>query len=195
MAKVAAVFAVIVCSIVVLHGASANPFGYPAHSTDCPGKCAHKVQPVTLVETSPAFRPASHLEFLEIFLDCFNTLRIPLRKYPAYLSGLFPEDAETKCFLRCVAIKLGVYCDEAGADIERHCLQFGLGQCCEQFKSQHELCLQQNSVPCPDRCTAAYKQELCFQEPIAKYLDYHFHQFVGSLHHAKGSNSLSLLHP
>ncbi|XP_035897326.1 uncharacterized protein LOC118505522 [Anopheles stephensi] len=189
-----------------------------------PHKCGHKVHPVSVVQhhpvvplvhhpvvqhhpepvavpvevvkhTSASFRPASFLELLEIVLDCFNTLRIPLQRFPSYMSGIFPDDPETKCFLRCVAIKLGVYCDEAGADLDRHCVQFGLGECCENFANRHLVCLQQNSIPCPDRCTAAYKQELCFQEPIAKYLDYHFHELVGLLHQAKCSHDLKMLHP
>uniref|UniRef100_A0A182VZ31 Odorant-binding protein 11 n=1 Tax=Anopheles minimus TaxID=112268 RepID=A0A182VZ31_9DIPT len=180
-------------------------------------KCGHKVHPVVqhhhpvvplvhhhepvavpvevVKHTSASFRPASFLELMEIVLDCFNTLRIPLQRFPSYLSGIFPEDPETKCFLRCVAIKLGVYCDEAGADLDRHCVQFGLGECCENFANRHLVCLQQNTLPCPDRCTAAYKQELCFQEPIAKYLDYHFHELVGLLHQAKCSHDLKMLHP
>nr|ADQ01708.1 odorant binding protein 11 [Anopheles funestus] len=152
--------------------------------------------PVDVVKhTSSSFRPASFLELFEIVLDCFNTLRIPLQRFPSYMSGIFPDDAETKCFLRCVAIKLGVYCDEAGADLDRHCVQFGLGECCENFSNRHLVCLQQNSLPCPDRCTAAYKQELCFQEPITKYLDYHFHELVGLMHQAKCSHDLKMLHP
>ncbi|XP_058129337.1 uncharacterized protein LOC131284194 [Anopheles ziemanni] len=188
--------------------ASANP--YFAHNTPCPHKTCNKLQPlvpverlpvptvpvqVEVVNTSPSYRPASFLELVEIVLDCFNTLRIPLHRFPSYLTGIFPDDPETKCFLRCMAIKLGVYCDETGADLDRHCLQFGLGECCDNFVNRHLTCLQQNSGPCPDRCTAAYKQELCFQEPIAKYLDYHFQQLVGLLHQAKCSHNLPMLHP
>uniref|UniRef100_A0A182QAN1 Odorant-binding protein 11 n=1 Tax=Anopheles farauti TaxID=69004 RepID=A0A182QAN1_9DIPT len=204
-----------IVAIVFVASSSAFHVGVPP----CPNKCGHKGhavpivphlpisahhpivphhvhEPVEIVQhTSSSFRPASFLEVLEIVLDCFNTLRIPLQRFPSYLSGVFPEDPETKCFLRCVAIKLGVYCDENGADLDRHCIQFGLGECCENFANRHLVCLQQNSIPCPDRCTAAYKQELCFQEPIAKYLDYHFQQQVGLLHQAKCSHDLKMLHP
>ncbi|XP_053669802.1 uncharacterized protein LOC128720172 [Anopheles nili] len=195
---------IVVASVVV---ACVGAFFVPTVPT-CPNKCCNKLQPVPVVQhhlpvpvqvevhqTSPSYRPASFLELTEIVLDCFNTLRIPLQRFPSYLSGNFPDDAETKCFLRCMAIKLGVYCDETGADLDRHCLQFGLGECCENFANRHLVCLQQNSLPCPDRCTAAYKQELCFQEPIAKYLDYHFQQLVGLLHQAKCSHDLKMLHP
>ncbi|XP_052863381.1 general odorant-binding protein 99a-like [Anopheles cruzii] len=169
--------------------------GHHENQVETHSKCSNKLHPVSVGDANPTYRPASYSEFLEVLLDCFNTLRIPLQRFPAYLAGLFPEDAETKCLLRCVAIKLGVYSDETGADLERHCLQFGLGECCDAFAQRHALCLQQNSVPCPDRCTAAYKQELCFQEPMAKYMDFHFNDFVAQMHKVKCSHNMPMLHP
>ncbi|KFB42076.1 AGAP002189-PA-like protein [Anopheles sinensis] len=146
-----------------------------------------------LVQNVPAqstFIVSDFLQFMQTAVTCFNKLRIPEERFPLYLAGVFPNCPETQCFVRCLSANLNLYCDETGSDIDRHYLQYGLGQDYQCFRQKAEQCLASNTVPCNDPCESAYKQELCFLEEYRKYVDGNLNSLIAAVGVEKAGNSV-----
>uniref|UniRef100_A0A182VYC8 Uncharacterized protein n=1 Tax=Anopheles minimus TaxID=112268 RepID=A0A182VYC8_9DIPT len=135
------------------------------------------------------FIVSDFLQFLQTAVTCFNKLRIPEERFPLYLAGVFPNCPETQCFVRCLSANLNLYCDETGSDIDRHYLQYGLGQDYNCFRQKAEQCLAANTSPCNDPCEAAYKQELCFLEEFRKYVDSNMNSLIAAVAVEKTENN------
>uniref|UniRef100_A0A182PD49 Odorant-binding protein 14 n=1 Tax=Anopheles epiroticus TaxID=199890 RepID=A0A182PD49_9DIPT len=140
-----------------------------------------KHQPQLPVPAASTFIVSDFLQFLQTASTCFNKLRIPEERFPLYLAGVFPNCPETQCFVRCLSANLHLYCDETGSDIDRHYLQYGLGQDYNCFRQKAEQCLAANTSPCNDPCEAAYKQELCFLDEYRKYVDTHMNSLIAAV--------------
>uniref|UniRef100_A0A182WZH6 Uncharacterized protein n=1 Tax=Anopheles quadriannulatus TaxID=34691 RepID=A0A182WZH6_ANOQN len=133
------------------------------------------------VPATSTFIVSDFLQFLQTAVTCFNKLRIPEERFPLYLAGVFPNCPETQCFVRCLSANLNLYCDETGSDIDRHYLQYGLGQDYNCFRQKAEQCLAANTSPCNDPCEAAYKQELCFLDEFRKYVDSNMNSLIAAV--------------
>uniref|UniRef100_A0A182NMU9 Uncharacterized protein n=1 Tax=Anopheles dirus TaxID=7168 RepID=A0A182NMU9_9DIPT len=141
------------------------------------------------VPAASTFIVSDFLQFLQTAVTCFNKLRIPEERFPLYLAGVFPNCPETQCFVRCLSANLHLYCDETGSDIDRHYLQYGLGQDYNCFRQKAEQCLAANTSPCNDPCEAAYKQELCFLDEFRKYVDSNLNSLIAAVAVEKTENN------
>uniref|UniRef100_A0A182IXK4 Odorant-binding protein 14 n=1 Tax=Anopheles atroparvus TaxID=41427 RepID=A0A182IXK4_ANOAO len=142
------------------------------------------------VPATSTFIVSDFLQFLQTAVTCLNKLRIPEERFPLYLAGVFPNCPETQCFVRCLSANLNLYCDETGSDIDRHYLQYGLGQDYNCFRQKAEQCLASNTAPCNDPCESAYKQELCFLEEYRKYVDGNLNSLIAAVGVEKAGNSV-----
>uniref|UniRef100_A0A9I3GJK8 Odorant-binding protein 14 n=1 Tax=Anopheles farauti TaxID=69004 RepID=A0A9I3GJK8_9DIPT len=142
------------------------------------------------VPAASTFIVSDFLQFLQTAVTCFNKLRIPEERFPLYLAGVFPNCPETQCFVRCLSANLHLYCDETGSDIDRHYLQYGLGQDYNCFRQKAEQCLAANTSPCNDPCEAAYKQELCFLDEFRKYVDSNLNSLIAAVAVKKTENNI-----
>ncbi|XP_053671630.1 uncharacterized protein LOC128721852 [Anopheles nili] len=136
------------------------------------------------------FVVSDFLQFLQTAVTCLNKLRIPEERFPLYLAGVFPNCPETQCFVRCLSANLHLYCDETGSDIDRHYLQYGMGQDYNCFRQKAEQCLAANTSPCNDPCESAYKQELCFLDEFRKYVDTNMNSLIAAVAVEKAENGV-----
>lgn len=103
--------------------------------------------------------------FFKALYMCSNILRISPDNLKLYNQGVFPDDADTRCLLRCVGIRLELYSDAEGPDVERLHTKFAENQPLEEFRARAQLCFEANRPLIEDNCTAAYRNlYLCFRE-------------------------------
>ncbi|XP_065088558.1 general odorant-binding protein 45-like [Ochlerotatus camptorhynchus] len=150
-------------------------------------RCAmRKFEPSGSSSTS---RKLTAEKFLKALFTCSKILRIPQDHLKLYNQGVFPDDAETRCLFRCVGIRLELYSDTTGPNLERLHAEFAEDQPSEEFKSRARLCIEANRPLIQDNCTAAYRNlYLCFRE--------HFNAFTTQnrqalLSHASSAPSYS----
>uniref|UniRef100_A0A182F2I7 Odorant-binding protein n=1 Tax=Anopheles albimanus TaxID=7167 RepID=A0A182F2I7_ANOAL len=74
----------------------------------------------------PKTVPLSEERFAEAVHFCLDTLQAPLAEFRTYCSSRgFLECERSRCLLRCIAIRTGIYSDQYGAFAARYQLQFG----------------------------------------------------------------------
>ncbi|XP_050095379.1 general odorant-binding protein 45-like [Anopheles aquasalis] len=74
----------------------------------------------------PKTVPLSEERFAEAVHFCLDTLQAPLAEFRSYCSSRgFLECERSRCLLRCIAIRTGIYSDQYGTFAPRYQLQFG----------------------------------------------------------------------
>uniref|UniRef100_A0A182QRD7 Odorant-binding protein n=1 Tax=Anopheles farauti TaxID=69004 RepID=A0A182QRD7_9DIPT len=75
----------------------------------------------------PKVVPLSYERLAETMHFCLDVLQIPLEDFKNYTSSveLFQQTEQSRCLLRCFAIRAGLYSDEHGPFADRYKLQFG----------------------------------------------------------------------
>ncbi|XP_055643642.1 general odorant-binding protein 45-like [Toxorhynchites rutilus septentrionalis] len=115
-------------------------------------------QPNTIEKLTPE-------KFVRALVTCAKILRIPPNHLKLYKQGIFPDDTETRCLLRCFGIRTDLYSDTDGPNLERLHAQFAEDQPLEDFKTRAKMCIEANRPMIKDNCTAAYRNlYLCFKQ-------------------------------
>ncbi|KXJ76814.1 general odorant-binding protein 45 [Aedes albopictus] len=115
--------------------------------------------------TSSSGQKLTAEKFLRAQYVCANTLRIPQDHLKLYNQGVYPDNTETRCLFRCIGIRLELYSDAMGPNLERLHSEFSVDQPLNEFKSRAGYCFEANRPLILDHCTAAYRNlYLCFRE-------------------------------
>lgn len=99
---------------------------------------------------------------------CSKIVRTSPENMERYLRSEYPEDHETACFMRCVAILSGTYDDETGVNLGNVFESFGKGFVTwEEYQEESKECLEKrDEVTC--YCMKAYKPLMCLKERYKK---------------------------
>lgn len=86
-----------------------------------------------------------------------------------YRTGDFPDDGDTKCVMRCIALNLGVYDDLNGIHMHDTWQMFRGGRAASEekaFADQHKKCISQQTknVPADDYCGRVYAVYQCYKD-------------------------------
>ncbi|XP_062534453.1 general odorant-binding protein 99b-like [Armigeres subalbatus] len=92
-----------------------------------------------------------------------------------YKNGDFPDDHNTHCMMRCVALNFGVYDDLNGIHMHDTWLMFRAGRSAAQEKSfadQHHKCIAQQTkaFPSDDYCGRVFAIYQCYKEEFQTML-------------------------
>ncbi|KXJ77350.1 general odorant-binding protein 99b-like [Aedes albopictus] len=93
-----------------------------------------------------------------------------------YRNGQFPDDRNTHCMMRCIALNLGVYDDLNGIHLHDTWLMFRGGRPAsyeKAFAEQHRKCIvhQTSSVPEEDYCGRVYAIYQCYKDEFEALLE------------------------
>lgn len=107
-------------------------------------------------------------KYLENKRACSKIVRASQENSERYLRSEYPEDHDTACFMRCVAILSGTYDDETGVNLDSLYPAFGKGFVTpEEFQEESKVCLEKrDEVSC--YCMKAYKPIMCLKEQHKK---------------------------
>ncbi|EAT36183.1 AAEL011730-PA [Aedes aegypti] len=86
-----------------------------------------------------------------------------------YRNGEFPNDRNTHCMMRCIALNLGVYDDLNGIHMHDTWQMFRRGRPASHekaFAEQHRQCITQQTkdVPLDDYCGRVYAVYQCYKD-------------------------------
>ncbi|XP_053671618.1 general odorant-binding protein 45-like [Anopheles nili] len=126
-------------------------------------------QPQAMVSPS---QPFSGMEFMSAVTACTKILRIPPKLEELYRKGVFPNDAHTRCLIRCVGIRTELYDDKQGPNLARLYGLFGGGQTEVDFRRRANVCMDANRPlsEAQDKCAQAYyKLYLCFRDGFGAF--------------------------
>uniref|UniRef100_A0A182PW54 Uncharacterized protein n=1 Tax=Anopheles epiroticus TaxID=199890 RepID=A0A182PW54_9DIPT len=82
-----------------------------------------------------------------------------------YRVNEFPDDIVTHCFVRCLGLKLNLYNDEDGVDLQANWEHLGKADDVNEFITKHRVCLAtKNLDTIEDLCDRAYSAFQCLME-------------------------------
>lgn len=93
---------------------------------------------------------------------CASSLSIPEAQVNEYKKWNFPNDEKTRCYVKCILEKMGLFTDATGFNVERLIQQLGQGKNATTIKTEVEKCADKN--PNKDHaCVWAYRGFNCFK--------------------------------
>ncbi|KFB42075.1 AGAP002190-PA-like protein [Anopheles sinensis] len=109
-------------------------------------------------------------DFINSLMVCAKILRVPANMIELYRQGVFPNDDQTQCVIRCVGIRTELYDDERGPNLARLYGQFGGGQSEADFRRRATICMNANQylASAQNKCAQAYRKlYLCFKDAFS----------------------------
>lgn len=93
---------------------------------------------------------------------CASSLNIPEATVNEYKKWNFPDDEKTRCYIRCIFEKMGLFTDATGFNVDRLVKQLGQGRNETEIKPEVVKCADKN--PNKDHaCIWAYRGFNCFK--------------------------------
>lgn len=93
---------------------------------------------------------------------CASSLNIPEATVNEYKKFNFTDDEKTRCYVRCILDKMGLFSDDKGFNVERLVKQLGQGKNETLIKPDVEKCADKN--PNKDHaCAWAFRGFNCFK--------------------------------
>lgn len=94
--------------------------------------------------------------------ECASSLSIPDNVVNEYKKWNFPDDEKTRCYIRCIFEKMGLFEEATGFNVDRLVKQLGQGRNETQIRPEVEKCADKN--PAKDNaCVWAYRGFNCFK--------------------------------
>ncbi|KFB38961.1 AGAP009402-PA-like protein [Anopheles sinensis] len=109
--------------------------------------------------------PKTSLEMRQVQQDCLDILGLAPTRLQQYREGIFPDDPETHCFIRCVGLRTELYSDRDGPNVDRLYIQ--CESCADEkvFKDRANECIASQRRQKLSKCTAAYRSLYqCFRD-------------------------------
>lgn len=100
---------------------------------------------------------------------CGKLLRTPADDLQKYRNSEYPEDHETFCYVRCIAVLQGHYDDEQGLLVDRLFETANLGRSKEEFTELLNGCQAQVGEDVSCYCHRAFIPLMCFRK--------HYHEW------------------
>lgn len=118
------------------------------------------------------FTPFDLLDLTAAGFECSIRHNIPPELFQLYQRGIFPNEPITWCFVRCVALKMDVYCDSFGPDLDKLGVQFDAHlRSKSKFKKTSHSCVSKKLAKLKDTCERAYQSLIgCFGTEIRQLL-------------------------
>lgn len=103
------------------------------------------------------FVPATDIQLAQAMFDCADKLDISRSIVAAYRNGNRSEliSSRNPCYVRCVAISIDLYDDDAGLQWDHLYVQLGLNEHRENYLEQVHKVVSELQLSTMDRCAAA----------------------------------------
>lgn len=95
--------------------------------------------------------------------ECASTLNIPENVVAEYKKWNFPDDEKTRCYIRCIFNKMGLFTDEQGFNVERLVKQLGQNRNETEVRAEILKCADKNEAK-DNACVWAFRGFNCFKE-------------------------------